>query len=71
MDSWPTCHEFKPSTAEDPPYRGTMHVKSIEAQTYSLWSSVEVRRKRVPAQVSSSSLDLGLKLRGPSPKALE
>ncbi|GFV18986.1 hypothetical protein TNCV_4758711 [Trichonephila clavipes] len=27
-DSWPACHEFEPSTAEDPPCKGAMHVKS-------------------------------------------
>ncbi|GFU78671.1 uncharacterized protein TNCV_2302821 [Trichonephila clavipes] len=39
------------------------------AQTSSRWRGVVVRRG-VPAQVSSSSLDHGSKLRGPSPKAL-
>ncbi|GFY10671.1 hypothetical protein TNCV_2194921 [Trichonephila clavipes] len=55
-DSCPTCHEFQPSTSEDPPCRGVMHVKSIEDQTSTRWCSVEVRRG-VPAQVSSSSLE--------------
>ncbi|GFV35372.1 uncharacterized protein TNCV_3204041 [Trichonephila clavipes] len=39
------------------------------AETSSRWCGVVVRRK-VPAQMSSTSLDHGLKLRGPSPKAL-
>ncbi|GFU94496.1 uncharacterized protein TNCV_2644821 [Trichonephila clavipes] len=39
------------------------------AQTSSPWCDVVVRRG-VPAQVSSSSLDHGSKLRGPSPKVL-
>ncbi|GFT75554.1 uncharacterized protein TNCV_1135251 [Trichonephila clavipes] len=39
------------------------------AETSSRWCSVVVRRG-VPAQVSSTSLDHGSKLRGPSPKAL-
>ncbi|GFV67092.1 uncharacterized protein TNCV_1078721 [Trichonephila clavipes] len=39
------------------------------AETSSRWCGVVVRRG-VPAQVSSTSLDLGSKLRGPSPKAL-
>ncbi|GFW51979.1 uncharacterized protein TNCV_1189101 [Trichonephila clavipes] len=39
------------------------------AQTSSRWCGVLFRRV-VPAQVSSSSLDRGLKLRCPSPKAL-
>ncbi|GFX09708.1 hypothetical protein TNCV_653071 [Trichonephila clavipes] len=47
-----------------------MHVKYVEAQTSSRWYGVDVRR-RVPAQVSFSSLGLGLKLLGPSPIAFE
>ncbi|GFX35833.1 uncharacterized protein TNCV_746261 [Trichonephila clavipes] len=39
------------------------------AETSSRWCGVVVRRG-VPAQVSSTSLDHGSKLRGPSPKAL-
>ncbi|GFY36144.1 uncharacterized protein TNCV_4845161 [Trichonephila clavipes] len=39
------------------------------AQMFSRWCGMVVR-KGVPAQVSSSSLDRGSKLRGPSPKAL-
>ncbi|GFY05190.1 uncharacterized protein TNCV_2206361 [Trichonephila clavipes] len=38
------------------------------AETSSRWCGVVVRRG-VPAQVSSTSLDHGSKLRGPSPKA--
>ncbi|GFU36557.1 uncharacterized protein TNCV_2898111 [Trichonephila clavipes] len=38
------------------------------AETSSRWCGVVVRR--MPAQVSSTSLDHGSKLRGPSPKAL-
>ncbi|GFV19138.1 hypothetical protein TNCV_3223561 [Trichonephila clavipes] len=30
-DSWPACHQFQPSTAEDPPCRGAMHVKSVKS----------------------------------------
>ncbi|GFX30358.1 uncharacterized protein TNCV_1964641 [Trichonephila clavipes] len=37
------------------------------AETFSCWFLV---RKGVPAQASSTSLDSGSKLRGPSPKAL-
>ncbi|GFY24880.1 RNA-directed DNA polymerase from mobile element jockey [Trichonephila clavipes] len=40
------------------------------AETSSRWYGVVVRRGGVPAQVSSTSLDHGSKLRGPSPKAL-
>ncbi|GFY30238.1 hypothetical protein TNCV_3091451 [Trichonephila clavipes] len=30
-DSWPAYYDFESSTAEDPPCRGGMHVKSIES----------------------------------------
>ncbi|GFS94659.1 uncharacterized protein TNCV_3649881 [Trichonephila clavipes] len=30
-DSWPACHEFECSTAEDLPSRGAMHVKPVES----------------------------------------
>ncbi|GFT33788.1 hypothetical protein TNCV_4382991 [Trichonephila clavipes] len=30
-DSRPVGHEFEPSTAEDPPCRGMMHVKSVKS----------------------------------------
>ncbi|GFV66828.1 hypothetical protein TNCV_2901851 [Trichonephila clavipes] len=62
------CHEFEPSTTKDPPCRGEMHVKSVESSNVLLlqWFGSEKR----PAQVSSSSLEHGSKLRGPSPKAL-
>ncbi|GFU24119.1 hypothetical protein TNCV_2007121 [Trichonephila clavipes] len=43
--SWLACHEFEPNTAEDPPCRDAMHVKSVEAQTSSCWCGVKVRRK--------------------------
>ncbi|GFS69166.1 hypothetical protein TNCV_4010171 [Trichonephila clavipes] len=42
--SWRACHEFKPSTAEDPPCKGAMHVKSAEAQTSSCRCAVEARK---------------------------
>ncbi|GFU73570.1 hypothetical protein TNCV_3360101 [Trichonephila clavipes] len=65
---WP-CHEFEPSTTKDPPCRAAMHVKSVESSNVLSWCGMVVRRG-VPAQVSSTSLDHGSKLRGPSPKAL-
>ncbi|GFX29017.1 hypothetical protein TNCV_3030601 [Trichonephila clavipes] len=68
--SWSACHEFEPSTVEDPQCRGTMHVTFVEAQISSRRCGVEVR-KGVPAEVSSSLLDHGLKLRDPSLKTLE
>ncbi|GFU77571.1 hypothetical protein TNCV_3499431 [Trichonephila clavipes] len=30
-DSWLACHEFEPSTTEDPPCRGAMYVKSVDS----------------------------------------
>ncbi|GFX39103.1 hypothetical protein TNCV_359171 [Trichonephila clavipes] len=44
-DSWLTCHEFEPNTAEDQMCRGTMHVKSAEAQKFFSWCGVEVSRR--------------------------
>ncbi|GFV78333.1 hypothetical protein TNCV_94931 [Trichonephila clavipes] len=41
--------------------RASMHLKSVEAQTSSHWHGEEVRR-RVPALVSTTSLDLGVKI---------
>ncbi|PRD30187.1 UNVERIFIED_CONTAM: hypothetical protein NCL1_27181 [Trichonephila clavipes] len=41
------------------------------AETSSRGCGVVVRRRGLPAQVSSTSLDYGSKLRGPSPKTLE
>ncbi|GFV61962.1 uncharacterized protein TNCV_4107661 [Trichonephila clavipes] len=40
------------------------------AETSYRWCGVVVRRRGVPAEVSSTSLDNGSKLCGPSPKAL-
>ncbi|GFX97535.1 hypothetical protein TNCV_2840951 [Trichonephila clavipes] len=51
--------------------RVPLHVKYVEAETSSRLCGVEVRRGEVLAQVSSSSLDHGSKLRGPLPKAEE
>ncbi|GFY02663.1 hypothetical protein TNCV_3505431 [Trichonephila clavipes] len=70
-DSWPVCQEFEPSTAEHPPCREGMQVKSIEAQTSSRCCSVEVSRGSVPAKVSFSSLDDDSKLQDPLPEYLE
>ncbi|GFX65491.1 uncharacterized protein TNCV_4735391 [Trichonephila clavipes] len=44
-DLWLACHEFKPSTSEDPPCREVMHVKSVESSNV-LPCGVEVRRGR-------------------------
>ncbi|GFW90872.1 hypothetical protein TNCV_2418651 [Trichonephila clavipes] len=37
IGSWVACHEFEPSTTEDPPCRGAMHVKSVESSKSSRW----------------------------------
>ncbi|GFY08931.1 uncharacterized protein TNCV_4661231 [Trichonephila clavipes] len=42
----------------------------LRAQTSSRWCGVVIKRGGVPAQVMSSSLDHGSKLRIPSPKFL-
>ncbi|GFY08743.1 hypothetical protein TNCV_5006561 [Trichonephila clavipes] len=65
MDRGLPCHESEPSTTEDPPCRGVKHAKSDESSNV-----LPLVRRGVPAQVSSTSLDHGSKLRGPSPKAL-
>ncbi|GFT67141.1 hypothetical protein TNCV_782961 [Trichonephila clavipes] len=65
MGSWLACHEFKPSTTIDPPCRAA---SLSRAQMSSRWCGSWERG--VLAQVSSSSLDYGLKLRGLSSKAL-
>ncbi|GFX40666.1 hypothetical protein TNCV_1217891 [Trichonephila clavipes] len=64
-DWWSVCHEFQPSTAEDPPCRGTMHVKSAIVPPMMRWGSLE---REMPSQALSSSLEPP---RGPLPKALE
>ncbi|GFW18695.1 hypothetical protein TNCV_1369491 [Trichonephila clavipes] len=43
-NSWSTCHEFKPTTPEDPPCRGVMQLNLSRAQTSSRWYSVVVSR---------------------------
>ncbi|GFT57949.1 hypothetical protein TNCV_2768571 [Trichonephila clavipes] len=64
MVSWPACHEFEPSTAEDPLYTGgrcTLNMSRLKRSPVGvLWKFGE----EVPAEVL---LDHGSKLRGPSP----
>ncbi|GFU59601.1 hypothetical protein TNCV_3185721 [Trichonephila clavipes] len=67
-ESWLACHELKPCSIEDPPCWGLMHIKYVEAQMFSRWCGIKVRRGVVPDQVLSS--DHGSKLRIPSPKSL-
>ncbi|GFT46102.1 hypothetical protein TNCV_2812171 [Trichonephila clavipes] len=43
-DSRPACHEFEPSTAEDPPCRERCALNLPRAQTSSRWCGVVVRR---------------------------
>ncbi|GFW92542.1 uncharacterized protein TNCV_518591 [Trichonephila clavipes] len=62
-------------TSSSPVLLKTRHVRErctlnlSSAETFSRWCGVVVRRG-VPSRVSSSSLDHGSKLRGPSPKVL-
>ncbi|GFX15138.1 hypothetical protein TNCV_2480521 [Trichonephila clavipes] len=44
-DSRTVCYEFEPSTTEDPPCWGAMHVKSVDAQMSSRSCGGEVRRE--------------------------
>ncbi|GFX11308.1 hypothetical protein TNCV_2803721 [Trichonephila clavipes] len=69
-DSWPACHKFEPSTNEDPPCTGVMHVKSLETHKHPPFG-VEVRRGGARAPVLSSLFDRGSGLRHPSSKTLE
>ncbi|GFW47519.1 hypothetical protein TNCV_3176831 [Trichonephila clavipes] len=70
-----SSHEYEPCTVEDPPCRGdrcTSKMLSAPLKILPLvWCDVKVRRGRVPAQVSSSSIDHGSKLQGASLNALE
>ncbi|GBN23070.1 hypothetical protein AVEN_45371-1 [Araneus ventricosus] len=45
-------------------YMGLMLIKSVDVKVFFRWCGVEICR-RVPAQVSFSSSDHGLKFRGP------
>ncbi|GFV90107.1 hypothetical protein TNCV_4378231 [Trichonephila clavipes] len=64
------CHDFDPSITKDSRRVGQRCALNLpRVKTSSRWCGVVVRRG-VPAEVSSTSLDHGSKLRGPSPKAL-
>ncbi|GFW53529.1 hypothetical protein TNCV_4814351 [Trichonephila clavipes] len=67
IGSWLARYEFEPSTTKELPRREAIHVNLSRAQTSFSWRGVVVRRG-VPAWVSSSSIDHGSKLRGPTPK---
>ncbi|GFX28999.1 hypothetical protein TNCV_3030421 [Trichonephila clavipes] len=62
--------ELEPYTTKDPPCRGAMHVKSVDSLNILQLVWCGSLEREVSALVSSSSLDYGSKLRGPSPKAL-
>ncbi|GFU66126.1 hypothetical protein TNCV_2857991 [Trichonephila clavipes] len=66
---WPALHEFQPSATEDLPCRwANAHYKCRDKVPSSACCiSLE---SEVPAQMSSKSLDYGLKLRGSLPIAL-
>ncbi|GFU63980.1 hypothetical protein TNCV_245581 [Trichonephila clavipes] len=69
VDPWPTCYEFELVQLKTYHVERLIHVKSIKDQC----PPVGILRKfeeGMPTQVSSSSLDHGSKLRGPSPIAL-
>ncbi|GFV46566.1 hypothetical protein TNCV_3761 [Trichonephila clavipes] len=55
------CHDFEPSTSEDPPCREVIHMFPLVG--------CGSQEREVPALVSFSSLDHGLKLRGKPPKS--
>ncbi|GFV73930.1 hypothetical protein TNCV_2641941 [Trichonephila clavipes] len=68
-DSWLVCLEFESSTTENTSLlKGLMQDIYGDSQTPSI-GVVWKLGKQEPAQVSSSSLDYGSKLRSPSPKA--
>ncbi|GFW18847.1 hypothetical protein TNCV_5133001 [Trichonephila clavipes] len=54
MDSWLVCHEFEPSSIEDPPCRGAMHVKSVESSNVLplVWCGSVVRKRNGSSGVS-------------------
>ncbi|GFT57265.1 hypothetical protein TNCV_1692591 [Trichonephila clavipes] len=71
-DSWPACHEFESSAAEDPPCRGAMHVKSAESTNVFplVWCGVVISRGGYQLRCRPRHLDQGSKGRDPPPKAL-
>ncbi|GFT29138.1 hypothetical protein TNCV_3587491 [Trichonephila clavipes] len=71
MDSWLACHEFEPSTTEDPPGKGYRCTLNMSRFKRSLVGVLGKLGEEMPAQVSSSSLDYGSKLRILSSIALE
>ncbi|GFV97867.1 hypothetical protein TNCV_2021821 [Trichonephila clavipes] len=70
-NSWSAFNEFELSAAGDTPWRGTMHIKSLESLKVPPVGVVWYLVEGLPAQVSSTTLDHGSKLRCSSPKAFE
>ncbi|GFU82605.1 hypothetical protein TNCV_2306491 [Trichonephila clavipes] len=68
IGSWLACHEFESTTLKTRRIRERCTINLSRDQTSSRWCGSKERR--VPAQVSSSSLDHGSILRSPSSKAL-
>ncbi|GFV21248.1 hypothetical protein TNCV_183991 [Trichonephila clavipes] len=71
MDSWPPAsREFKPSTAEDPLCRGghwTLNIWKLKRPPFGVVGKLG---EGITVYMSSSLLNSGSKMRGPSPKAL-
>ncbi|GFV33294.1 hypothetical protein TNCV_1498161 [Trichonephila clavipes] len=71
-DSWQVCHEFEPSTIEDPQCnRGRFTLNKSRFKRPPFDVVCKLGDGGASSQGSSSSLDHGSKFRGPSPKALE
>ncbi|GFS71448.1 hypothetical protein TNCV_5051521 [Trichonephila clavipes] len=70
MDSWLAFYEFEPSAAEDTQCRGGRCTLNLLRSKHPTIGVMGKLGERVPDQVSSSSLDLGSKLRGSSPVTL-
>ncbi|GFV45566.1 hypothetical protein TNCV_4240901 [Trichonephila clavipes] len=71
MDSWLACYECEPRTAEDSPYKGGRCRLNLSKLKRPLVGVVWKLERELPAQMSSSSLYRGSKLRGPFLKAIE
>ncbi|GFX08638.1 hypothetical protein TNCV_4171371 [Trichonephila clavipes] len=71
MDSWPACNEFAPSPTDGLLRRGGRCTLNLLRLKHPPVGTMRKLGEVVPAQVPSSSLDHGSKLRDSSPKALE
>ncbi|GFX20233.1 hypothetical protein TNCV_1437931 [Trichonephila clavipes] len=52
------CHEFDPSTTEDPPCKGAMFFKSVKSSNVSRWCGVVVRRRECQIRCRSRHLTM-------------